>query len=136
MLALYCAHFLAVHYRVRSDLLGAARVRGLRVSAVGQCAGLVYSWIIDDYDTGGGGVQDYRDAGHVSAGEFNQFIYNVYHIIPNSATCFMFAVALNTQRMKILTTPWRDTQRNLNGGVILEPAQVRLTASNKEGEEV
>lgn len=37
--------------------------------------------------------------------------------------------------MKILTTPWRDTQRNLNGGVILEPAQVRLTAS-KEGEEV
>lgn len=36
--------------------------------------------------------------------------------------------------MTILTTPWRDTQRNLNG-IVTEPAQVRLTAS-KEGEEV
>ena len=36
--------------------------------------------------------------------------------------------------MRILTTPWRDSQRNMNG-VITEPAQVRLTAS-KEGEEV
>ncbi|XP_052861017.1 sodium-dependent dopamine transporter [Anopheles cruzii] len=38
------------------------------------------------------------------------------------------------QRMKILTTPWRDQQMAVNG-VTTEPAQVRLTHSD-EGEEV
>ncbi|XP_050074035.1 sodium-dependent dopamine transporter isoform X2 [Anopheles maculipalpis] len=38
------------------------------------------------------------------------------------------------QRMKILTTPWRDQQLAVNG-VTIEPAQVRLTHSD-EGEEV
>ncbi|XP_037045046.1 sodium-dependent dopamine transporter isoform X1 [Bradysia coprophila] len=37
------------------------------------------------------------------------------------------------QRLRILTTPWRDTQRNVNG--IIVEQQVRLTTS-KEGEEV
>uniref|UniRef100_A0A182NI32 Transporter n=1 Tax=Anopheles dirus TaxID=7168 RepID=A0A182NI32_9DIPT len=38
------------------------------------------------------------------------------------------------QRMKILTTPWRDQQMAVNG-VTIEPAQVRLTHSD-DGEEV
>lgn len=38
------------------------------------------------------------------------------------------------QRLKKLTTPWRDRQTSING-ISIEPAQVRLTAS-KEGEEV
>uniref|UniRef100_A0A182QPG6 Transporter n=1 Tax=Anopheles farauti TaxID=69004 RepID=A0A182QPG6_9DIPT len=38
------------------------------------------------------------------------------------------------QRIKILTTPWRDQQMAVNG-VTIEPAQVRLTHSD-EGEEV
>lgn len=38
------------------------------------------------------------------------------------------------KRIKILTTPWRDTQSRLNG-VAIEPAQIRLTES-PEGEDV
>lgn len=40
----------------------------------------------------------------------------------------------DSQRFRILTTPWRDTQRNVNG-IVVEQVQVRLTTS-KEGEEV
>lgn len=50
--------------------------------------------------------------------------------------CYKLLVTPGTflQRMKILTTPWRDQQMAVNG-VTTEPAQVRLTNSD-EGEEV
>jgi len=67
LLAIRGTDFPALHHCIRPDWLWTFDLCGLRVSQLGQCAGMVYSWILGGDDTGGGNFQTSDNAGKLAS---------------------------------------------------------------------
>lgn len=116
LLEICCSFVFDIHHRIRSSWIRTINLRTLRLSSLGQCFRMVYRRVISNDDT---------RRGHLQNSYNTRIICQSKYWLLTARTWLMCIIL---QRIKILTTPWRDTQITsaANGMVQSSSTQIRL----------